>query len=201
MSALISISNYSNLIDSYKTATKSSKINIKNQLLNIFNNANFVDFNNLTVSSIGYYYLYLGLDKDNLQAILVHSATIPDINNIEKYSPIVLNFMSNKFVANESLKTKLTADNTEITIDEYKKRVKKWEDNKADWLEYVLDSNNMIQYFIIDQDNFKAQSNNYCVFGLFEESYSTKDQNVTIDLITVNDAYMDRVRPVPPFKP
>ena len=59
----------------------------------------------------------------------------------------------------------------------------------------------MIQYFIIDQANFKNDVNNYCVFGLFEESYASKEQNVTIDLITVNDAYMDRVRPVPPFKP
>lgn len=201
MSTQTAINNYSNLVNSYKNATKSSKIIIKNQILSILDNANYVDFNNLKTKIKGHYYLYLGLEKDNLQAILVHSTTTPDINNIENYSPIVLNFMSNKFVANESLKTKLTADNTEITIDEYKKRVKNWEVNKAAWLQNVLDNNIMIQYFIIDQANFKNDANNYCVFGLFEESYASKEQNVTIDLITVNDAYMDRVRPVPPFKP
>lgn len=201
MSTQTAINNYSNLVNSYKNATKSSKIIIKNQILSILDNANYVDFNNLKTTIKGHYYLYLGLEKDNLQAILVHSTTTPDINNIENYSPIVLNFMSNKFVANESLKTKLTADNTEITIDEYKKRVKNWEVNKAAWLQNVLDNNIMIQYFIIDQANFKNDVNNYCVFGLFEESYASKEQNVTIDLITVNDAYMDRVRPVPPFKP
>lgn len=195
------IANYSNLVKSYSVATGSKKTEIKNQLLSIFNNSNHVDFNNLSVSAKGNFYLYLGLQDNKLQAILVHSATIPDINNIEKYSPSVLEFKSNKFVANENLKTKLTADNTEITIDEYKKRVNKWDATKADWLQNALDKEIMIQYFIIDQANFKNQSNNYCVFGLFEDTSAAKGQNIIIDFLTVNEAYLDRVRPVPPFKP
>lgn len=202
MNAQNLINNYSNLINSYSKASTTNKIQIKNQLLSIFNEANHVDFNNLNVSIKGYFYLFLGLDVNNkLHAILVHNSTTPDITQIDKYSPIVLEFKSNKFVVNELLKTKLTADNTEITFDEYKKRVKKWENQKESWLLDALDRNIMIQYFIIDQANLKNNMNNYTVFGLFENSTAPKGQSITIDMITANDAYMDRVRPVPPFRP
>ena len=201
MSAQISINNFSNLVTSYKTASGTKKTEIKNQIFSLFDNANSVDFNSLNIQIKGNFYLYIGLQNNVLQAILVHSTTLPDIKQIDNYNPIVLDFKSNKFVANQSLPTKLTADNTQITYDEYIKRVNKWDSYKSTWVQNVLDKNTMISYFIIDQSNFKNNANNYCVFGIFENTDAPKGETFVIDFMTVNDGYMDRVRPVPPFRP
>lgn len=201
MSAQNLINNYSLLKNSYIKASKSEKELIKAKFVSIFDSAKHIEIKNLQTSARGYYYLFLGLENDCLQAILVHNSTLPDIKKIDQYSPIVLEFKSNSFTPQQNLNTKLTAENTEITIDEYNKRTKRWAKDKNIWIENALNSNLMVDYFIMNQENLKNNMSNFCVLSLIENSTSGKGQSLVIDFLSVNDAYMDRVRPVPPFKP
>lgn len=160
-----------------------------------FNKVNFEDFENEE-----YLHLYLGLNDNKLQAILVKET---DVKN-------GLAFENGKFVTSQFLETLTpfsisdknpSSNPNRIFQAVYDERVSAWNKINQEWVTKHNAAGTLVKYFKISALNFKNSGLTNFVFGYKSEMLEGKTTPM-IDLIAVtSEVFADLIKPVPPFKP
>ena len=191
------IENYNKLVDD----TYNKKVT-SDTLKNLFINANHAQLPAYDFGTNTKVYLHLGWDKTNLFAIISDDKSGDSINTVSKV------FISSDLKIEKDPITKKSAN--VISKDEYEIRKKAWAAGKKTWIEDAIKKENVVRHFIIDKQNISKTVINNLVLGLAKftaeeldlltktvDNFNSIDR---IDLMTVNEAYMDYVAPCPPFK-
>ena len=143
--------------------------------------------------------IFLGYKDNKLYAILVRGTGKFDQSTYTKMKYYIASFSKFDLPKVNSLKEANLSNPNEISFDAFSKRVELLGKECNQWVDENLKNSTFVEYFEITLNNFKNNANNKCVLGLYKDS--EKNMQNRIDIITVNDAYMDVTRPVPPFKP
>lgn len=143
--------------------------------------------------------VFLGYNAQQLYAILVLGKGEFNATTAKTMKYFIAPFASFKVEAKNTLRLVDFSNPNEISFEAYQKRVEMYLKNCNQFIDEQLDAGTMVQYFEVNIHNFKKNAKNKCVLGLYNET--EKNNKNRIDLVTINDAYMDVTRPVPPFKP
>lgn len=188
------------LINNYKALFNTPEKRIKNASLikTLIKQARQIKFNNLDFpESTDDYQLHLGYDGLDLYGILIKSNKNVFFGNTITSKTIVSKFDKIDYIVPGNLVTRLE-NATEITFDEVIKRRGNIDFNYEELINTCLKNNQMVEYFIIDKSNFQSTGNTSIITAVYDQENKGA---LRFDLITVNVAYMDTVRPVPPFRP
>lgn len=188
------------LINNYKALFNTPEKRIKNASLikTLIKQARQIKFNNLDFpESTDDYQLHLGYDGLDLYGILIKSNKNVFFGNTITSKTIVSKFDKIDYIVPGNLVTRLE-NATEITFDEVIKRRGNIDFNYEELINNCLKNNQMVEYFIIDKSNFQSTRNTSIITAVYDQENKGA---LRFDLITVNVAYMDTVRPVPPFRP
>lgn len=199
------VSAFQDLFSTEKNRTINSKL-IQNLLIKAkYINFGIVNFEKIDKSEN--LRLYLAYSEANLYGVLIPESTdFIENNAISEAAFYVSSFGNSSHKIDPNLKPKEEHPN-QISYHELSERISLWENNYSTWTDNNLKDGFLVNYFEIDSANFSSKTNNTCVFGLIESKNAnfslidTFSNEYSIDLVVINDAYMDTVRPVPPYKP
>lgn len=191
-------------------STEKNRLKYQDFLSDLLFKANYVNFGTVNFKKIKEdekLRLYLAYADANLYGILVsESSDFIEDKSITDTEFYISSFGNSSFKIDPSLKPTENHPN-QISYNELSERRNLWENNYTTWTNDNLKNGFLVNYFEIDAANFSAKVSNSCTFGLIESknaSYNFIDtftNEYSIDLVVINDAYMDTVRPVPPYKP
>ena len=186
----------STLVNNYLNLLKNKHVA---EVKHLFEHAKYCNINTLTPRRAAHnVYFFLGVSNQVLHGIYVEASICPLVSELDEMKTTVVPFTNNSLPAIPTINADIM-DPNQINQIEFNNRTLLWTNTKDDFISNHVNAGTMVQYFEIACSNFKSYTNNYSVFGL--RAFDIEDIKAPIiDLITVNDKFMDTTRPVPPFK-
>lgn len=193
MEAITLVNNYKDLFNTPEKRQKNAEL-----LKDLFSKAKQIQFNNLDFpESTANYQLHLGYDEIDLYGILIKSDKNVFFGDTITSKTIVSKFKNIEYIVPNNLNTRLE-NLKEITYDAVIARKNHLEAHLSQLIDESLKKNEMVEFFLLDNDNIKTGNNTSIFTSVID---SEKGGAIRFDLVTINSAYMDTVRPVPPFRP